>query len=229
MRPNRARPSSRSTSGRCGEQTSCTLRDRSCGVGDRVCSGDFGAASHRAVEAEGQTGQRHGHRRTHYQAGAFHRWFFGDNYRDLWTTPIRVPVFDWHSFAGGLHPTKEGGGNQTKSLRFETAEGDEYVFRLVDKTVRAPEQLKGTPVAWLIQDVAVSAQHPGGGAVTARLVKASGVLHPTPMLVAMPDDSALGKFHDDFAGKLGRSRNIRTSRTRGPVSAARRRSSTARS
>jgi hypothetical protein len=139
----------------------------------------------------------------HYQAGKFHRWFLGDNYRDLWTTPIRVPVFDWHSFAGGLHPTKEGGGNQTKSLRFETAEGDEYVFRLVDKTVRAPEQLKGTPVAWLIQDVAVSAQHPGGGEVTARLVKATGVLHPTPMLVVMPDDSALGKFHDDFAGKLG--------------------------
>ena len=139
----------------------------------------------------------------HYQAGWFHRWLLGDNYRELWTTPIRVPVFDWHSFAGGLHPTKEGGGNQTKSLRFETAEGDEYVFRLVDKTVRAPEMLKGTPIGWLIQDVAVSAQHPGGGAVTAHLVKASGVLHPTPMLVVMPDDSALGKFHDDFAGKLG--------------------------
>ena len=139
----------------------------------------------------------------HYQAGTLHRWLLGANYRDLWTTPIRVPVFDWHSFAGGLHPTKEGGGNQTKSLRFETAEGDEYVFRLVDKTVRAPELLRGTPVGWLIQDVAVSAQHPGGGAVTARLVKASGVLHPTPMLVVMPDDSALGKFRDDFSGKLG--------------------------
>ena len=140
----------------------------------------------------------------HYQAGAFHRWFFGDNYRDLWTTPIRVPVFDWHSFAGGLHPTKEGGGNQTKSLRFETAEGDEYVFRLSDKSVKtAPEQMRGTPIATIIQDVVVSAQHPAGAVVTARLVKATGVLHPTPTLVVMPDDSALGKFRHDFAGKLG--------------------------
>ena len=58
-----------------------------------------------------------------YAKGAVYRWFFGDAYRDLWTTPIRVPVLDIHSFAGGLHPTKEGGGNQTKSLRFETADG----------------------------------------------------------------------------------------------------------
>ena len=105
----------------------------------RVRSGDSGAAPGSATrrpkaKPESVTvvaGQ-------HYEAGRFHRWLLGANYRDLWTTPIRVPVFDWHTFAGGLHPTKEGGGNQTKSLRFETAEGDEYVFRLVDKTVSGP-------------------------------------------------------------------------------------------
>jgi hypothetical protein len=139
----------------------------------------------------------------HYKAGKVYRWFFGNNYRDLWTTPIRVPVFDWHTFGGGLHPTKEGGGNQTKSLRFETAEGDEYVFRLSDKSVKsAPEEVKGTPVASILQDE-VSAQHPAGAVVAAQIVKATGVLHPTPMLVVMPDDSALGKFRGDFAGKLG--------------------------
>ena len=139
----------------------------------------------------------------HYKAGKVYRWFFGDNYRDLWTTPIRVPVFDWHSYAGGLHPLKEGGGNQTKSLRFETAEGDEYVFRLSDKSVAsAPGAVKGTPIASILQDE-VSAQHPAGAEVAARIVKATGILHPTPVLMLMPDDTALGKFHDDFAGKLG--------------------------
>src|SRR5438045_8597552 len=68
-----------------------------------------------------------------YKAGAFHRWFTGDTYRDLWTIPIRVPVLDWQTYVGGLHPTKEGGGMQTKSLRLETANGAEYVFRLADK------------------------------------------------------------------------------------------------
>ena len=71
--------------------------------------------------SESQTGERHRRRRRALSSGRFHRWLLGANYRDLWTTPIRVPLFDWHSFAGGLHPTKEGGGNQTKSLRFETA------------------------------------------------------------------------------------------------------------
>src|SRR6185503_19682064 len=87
-----------------------------------------------------------------YKAGKLYRWFFGNNYRDLWTTPIRVPVFDWHAFGGGLHPTKEGGGNQTKSLRFETAEGDEYVFRLSDKSVKktTPDEVKGTPIAAIL-------------------------------------------------------------------------------
>jgi hypothetical protein len=138
-----------------------------------------------------------------YKAGELYRWFFGNTYRDLWTTPMRVPVFDFHTYAGGLHPTKEGGGNQTKSLRFETADGSEYVFRLSDKTVNtAPAQVKGTPLAGIVQDE-VSAQHPAGAMIAAPIVAASGVLHPTPVLMVMPDDSALGKFRKEFAGKLG--------------------------
>ena len=30
----------------------------------------------------------------HYRAGGLHTLFFGKHYRDLWTTPIRVPVLD---------------------------------------------------------------------------------------------------------------------------------------
>jgi hypothetical protein len=70
----------------------------------------------------------------HYQAGAFHRFLFGGTYRALWTTPIRVPVLDLGSFAGGLRPKKEGGGMETKSLRLVTSGGIEYVFRLVNKS-----------------------------------------------------------------------------------------------
>jgi len=48
-----------------------------------------------------------------FAAGGFHRWLLGDNYREEWTTPIKVPVLDLHSFGGGLKPTKKGGGAQT--------------------------------------------------------------------------------------------------------------------
>ena len=49
----------------------------------------------------------------HYKAGGLHRSLFGDNYRDLWTTPIRLPVLDLRSFAGGLRPDKKGGASCT--------------------------------------------------------------------------------------------------------------------
>src|SRR5579862_865799 len=56
-----------------------------------------------------------------YKAGSLHRSLFGGVYRDVWTTPIRVPVLDLRTTAGGLRPTKEGGGQQTKSLHMVSA------------------------------------------------------------------------------------------------------------
>jgi len=138
-----------------------------------------------------------------YQAGALYRWFAGDTYRDLWTMPIRVPLLDWQTYVGGLHPTKEGGGMQTKSLRLETADGAEYVFRLSDKgETGVPKELKNTAVDRFFQDE-VSAMHPAGAEISAPILEASGVLHPTAVLVVMPDDPALGKYRADFAGRLG--------------------------
>lgn len=140
---------------------------------------------------------------TRYRAGPFMHWLVGGANRDLWAIPIRVPVFNWQAYAGGLHPTKEGGGMQTKSLRFETAAGVEYVFRLSDKSATgASGQLKDTPVDGVFQDQ-VSAQHPAAAQIAAAIVEASGVLHPTAVLVYMPNDTALGKYRSDFADRLG--------------------------
>src|SRR5438876_10669420 len=81
-----------------------------------------------------------------YAASGGHRFFFGSHYRDLWTTPIRVPVLSLRSFAGGLTPLRKGGGQQTKSLRFKGANGREYAFRSVSKNATAvlPADLRET-------------------------------------------------------------------------------------
>jgi len=82
-----------------------------------------------------------------YQAGGLHRMLLGTGYRDLWATPLRVPVLDLKTFGGGLRPLQKSGGNQTKSLRFVTPSGTEYVFRSVDKEAASfPEGFKGTVV-----------------------------------------------------------------------------------
>ena len=138
-----------------------------------------------------------------YRAGALQRWVGGNGYRDLWAMPIRVPVIDLQTYDGGLRVTKVGGGQQTLSLRFESAGGTEYVFRLSDKfTNGVPEPFRNTPAEGFIQD-AVSAMHPAAGPISARIVHAGGVLHPTAVLMVLPDDPALGAFRKEFAGRLG--------------------------
>ena len=140
---------------------------------------------------------------TRYDAGAFRRFLLGDTYRDLWTTPITVPVLDLQSYAGGIEPYKIGGGKQTKSLRFKNAAGYEYVFRLVDKEhTNPPPGWENTVVDWIARDQ-VSSHHPAGAVVSDTLLTLAGVIHPSPMLAVMPDDPALGKFRKEFAGQLG--------------------------
>ena len=39
-----------------------------------------------------------------FRAGGFKRWFYGTDYRDLWTTPIEVTVLNLNSVGGGLTP-----------------------------------------------------------------------------------------------------------------------------
>src|SRR5438552_19078005 len=68
-----------------------------------------------------------------YEAGVIHEFLFGSHWRDVWTTPIKVNVLDLNTYAGGLTPTKRGGGLQTKSLHFKGADGKKYKFMSVDK------------------------------------------------------------------------------------------------
>lgn len=137
-----------------------------------------------------------------YQAGGLHRWLLGNTYRDLWTTPIHVQVLNLETFAGGLHPDKVGGGNQTKSLHMTAAHGVDYVFRPLYKADKLPRGMQGTVVETIVRDQN-STNDPGAPLVAARLLDAAGVLHVTPSLVIMPDDSLLGAFRKEFAGQLG--------------------------
>lgn len=136
-----------------------------------------------------------------YRAGAMKRFLLGRSYRELWTTPVAVPVLDLGTFAGGLTPTETGGGNQTLSLRFRGADGKEYAFRSVNKDP-GREQGRGGIAGAVLQDQ-VSSQNPAGAVVAGRLMDASGLLHVDPLLFVMPDDPRLGRFRQQFAGMLG--------------------------
>jgi hypothetical protein len=139
-----------------------------------------------------------------YDAGWLHRALLGADYRDLWTTPIAVPVLDLGAFAGGLRPEQRGGGMQTRSLRFEAANDREYVFRTLDKdhSRALPPELRETLVEEIFQDQ-VATLHPAGALVVSRLLDATDIRHVDPQLVVLPDDARLGEFRAEFAGLLG--------------------------
>lgn len=139
-----------------------------------------------------------------YAAGGLKRTLLGNGYRDLWTTPIRVPILNLDSFAGGLRATRRGGGEQTLVLHLQATSGAEYVFRSVNKDPNLADEpaLRDTPISALVRDQ-VSSLQPSAAAVVEPLLASAGILHPVPTLVVMPDDPALGEFREEFGGVLG--------------------------
>jgi len=139
-----------------------------------------------------------------YAKGAFFRLFAGDHHRDLWTTPIRVPVVNLSRYAGGLTPVLAHSGSQTKSIRFAGADGRQYQFRSVDKdpTARLAPWLQASTLAKLQRD-GVSASHPAASLVASTLLDAAGVLRVPQVFAVLPDDPSLGEFRAEFKGMLG--------------------------
>lgn len=126
----------------------------------------------------------------------------GTGHRELWTTPIRVPVADLGVLAGGLTPVRVGGGMTTRTLHLQGADGRRYVLRSVDKVpAELIEDFVGTPIEAILRDQ-ISSFHPSGALVVAPLLDAVGVLHTDPRLVLVPDDPRLGEFRREFAGML---------------------------
>lgn len=139
----------------------------------------------------------------YYKAGGFKRWLLGRNYRAEWTTPVRVKVFDIGKVKGGLKPTQRGGGMQSKSLRLEDAEGNEYVLRSVEKNPEKtlPEEFRRTFVKDAVVD-GISASYPYAGLSVPPLASVSGVPHANPQLVYVPDDPRLLQYRKDFGNML---------------------------
>lgn len=139
-----------------------------------------------------------------YRAKALHRWLWGADYRDLYSTPVELPVLDLRSFAGGLTPTGLLGHGQTQALGLKGADGRAYTFRPVikDPTGHLPEDLRETLARRVLIDQ-MSSGHPAGPVVVPGILRAAGVLHNEPRLVVMPDDAALGEYRQTFANVVG--------------------------
>lgn len=139
-----------------------------------------------------------------YKSGMLHNLIFGKHWRDLWTMPLEVEIIDLNKFAGGLKPIKKGGGFQTKSLRFEGADGFQWKFRSIDKDPAAvlPKELQETFAADVLQDQ-ISSSNPFAAIIVAPILREVGIMQSLPKIVLLPDDDTLDEFYDEFNGVLG--------------------------
>jgi hypothetical protein len=139
-----------------------------------------------------------------YKANWLKKAFFGKLYRSTWTTPVQVPLLDLRRTYGGLKPVGRGGGRQTTSLQFQARNGQEFVFRSVDKDpVKAlPLALRETFVTDVLREITATAQ-PYGALICSSLLDSTDILHARPALYVLPNDPAMGIYRAKYAGLFG--------------------------
>ena len=119
-----------------------------------------------------------------YHTTRFGHWLLGKHHRDLWTTPIKLPVFKG---LDTLEFVKTGGGQQTTSVEVRNKEKLHYSFRSVDKDNAnvLPNFLKGSFLRPFLRDQA-SAINPFAAPVVSVLLDSLEIPHPEPTLYLLP-------------------------------------------
>ena len=136
-----------------------------------------------------------------YEANQLKDIMQGENYREAWTSQVKVPVLFLDSLYGGMELVKEGGGTQTHSLRLKDKNGFLYSLRSVNKdpSTHVPEFARSLGLENIVID-AISASHPYGAILAASLSEKAGVLHTHPKVVFVPKQGFLGKQYNEKYG-----------------------------
>jgi Omp85 superfamily domain len=137
-------------------------------------------------------------------ATGFKKTFLGKNYREEWSVPIKLKVFNLRKEKGGLTIQSLGGGKQTKSVRLTDKNGREWTLRSIDKDPEKtlPEGLQGGTLAKdIVQDL-ISASHPYAPLVIPRLAQVAGVVATDPEFFFVPDDPAFDFYRPLFKNSV---------------------------
>ena len=140
---------------------------------------------------------------TQYKSSELKNLMQGEHYRQAWSTPIKVPVIFLDSLYGGMTVVKEGGGNQTQSLKLVSKNGIYYTLRSINKNPEPliPEFAKTLGLENIVVD-GISAQHPYGAIVVARLAETAKILHTFPRIVFVPKQERLGDYNAKYGNRL---------------------------
>ena len=145
--------------------------------------------------------------------GRIYRWLWGDHYRKYYALPIEAKTKDLSDMNPGYSPFREGGGNQSNSLRLKTNDGQEFVMRGIKKSaVRFlnaqafkkndfGNELNNTfPERFLLDFYTTN--HPFTGFAINNMIDKLGIFHSNPELFYIPKQKSLGRYNKNYGDEL---------------------------
>ncbi|QLE01531.1 hypothetical protein HX109_08120 [Galbibacter sp. BG1] len=140
---------------------------------------------------------------TLYRGSDLKKLIQGNQYRDAWATPIKVPILFLDTLKGKSTIIEEGGGKQTHSLKLVTKDGVIMTLRSVTKDPEklVPEIADQLGLENIVID-GISAQHPYASLVVAELSNYAKVLHTQPHLYFVPKQESLGSYNKKYGNRL---------------------------
>ncbi|WP_218841847.1 hypothetical protein [Winogradskyella ursingii] len=138
-----------------------------------------------------------------YKADAIKKLFQGEQYRKAWSAKVKVPILFLDTLYGGMTIIKEGGGNQTHSLKLKSVDGIVYTLRSINKDAKPliPEFLRTLGLENIVVD-GISAQHPYGAVLVAELANSANVISTEPKIYFLPEQDLLGSYNQKFGNRL---------------------------
>lgn len=143
----------------------------------------------------------------------FHKFLLGENYREVYGKEIEVPVLYVDSLNASLEPLKEGGGQQSRSVRFINENDNEFTLRALRKSpIRylqadlSPDNyigdmLDNTIAERLLTDF-FTTSHPYAKFSLDEFAEALDLPHITPEIYYLPKQPGLRIHNDDYGDAL---------------------------
>ena len=143
----------------------------------------------------------------------FFKSLWGDHYRDVYSTDIKIPIVTLDTLLGGLTIDRVGGGQVTRSLRLVDRDGKRYSLRAMRKSVTQflqkgafkntylENSFDDTFTEDLLSDFYTSS-YPYAFLVVGGLADAINVYHANSKVYYIPKHPALGEYNKDFGDEM---------------------------
>jgi hypothetical protein len=143
----------------------------------------------------------------------FHKFLFGQHYREYYSLPINARTATIDTLMGGLKPIREGGGHQSVSLRMSDRKGREYVMRAMKKSATVFLQSVAFKDQYIVNDFEdtyaedflfdfYTTSHPYASFAIGSMSDKIGLRHTNPVLYYIPRQNGLKEFNASFGDQL---------------------------